>query len=169
MGVQRDLLCVVEGTTISTKHGNISTDHILFVAAGAFTSCKPSDLMAELVGRLPIRVELKALTKDDLKKILTVPQYNLIRQQTELLATEGVALEFTDAAIEEIASVAADMNNTVENIGARRLHTILAIIMEDISFNAPSLRGQTINVDTVKVQESLGDLTVKSDLYRFIL
>lgn len=168
-GVQRDLLPLVEGTTVSTKHGNVKTDHILFVAAGAFSQSKPSDLMAELVGRLPIRVELKALTVDDLRQILTVPQHSLIRQQIELLATEGVKLEFTEAAIEKIAQVTAEINNTVENIGARRLHTVIERIMEETSFNAPDLKGQTVVVDAVQVQGALGDLMVKSDLSRFIL
>lgn len=121
MGVQRDLLPLIEGTTVSTKHGNVETDHILFIAAGAFTQCKPSDLMAELVGRLPIRVEIKPLSTDDLQRILTVPENNLIRQQSELLATEGVTLQFTQAAITEIANIAAEINCTVGDIGARRL------------------------------------------------
>ncbi len=125
--------------------------------------------MAELVGRLPIRVELKALTKEDLKQILTVPEHSLIRQQIELMATEGVTLHFTDAAINEIAEVTAEINNTVENIGARRLHTVIERIMEDTSFNAPSLKGQVVTVDAVQVQGALGDLMVKSDLSRFIL
>lgn len=168
-GVQRDLLPLVEGTVVNTKYGNVKTDHILFVAAGAFTQSKPADLMAELVGRLPIRVELKALTKGDLRQILTVPEHSLIRQQVELMATEGVTLRFTDAAIDEIADVTADINNTVENIGARRLHTVIERIMEDTSFNAPDLKGQTVTVDAVQVTGALGDLMVKSDLSRFIL
>lgn len=168
-GVQRDLLPLIEGTTVSTKHGNVDTDHILFIAAGAFTQCKPSDLMAELVGRLPIRVELKPLLTEDLRNILTVPESNLIRQQTELMATEGVTLEFTDSAITEIANIAAEINATVEDIGARRLHAVIERIVQDISFTAPSLKGQTVTVDTVKVQDALGDLRVKSDLSRFIL
>lgn len=168
-GVQRDLLPLIEGTTVSTKHGNVETDHILFIAAGAFTQCKPSDLMAELVGRLPIRVELKPLLTEDLRKILTVPENNLIRQQRELLATEGVTLEFTDSAITEIANIAAEINHTVEDIGARRLHAVIERIVQDISFQAPSLKGQTVTVDAVQVQDALGDLLVKSDLSRFIL
>jgi len=147
----------------------VETDHILFIAAGAFTQCKPSDLMAELVGRLPIRVELKPLLTEDLRKILTVPENNLIRQQRELLATEGVTLEFTEAAVNEIANIAAEINSTVEDIGARRLHAVIERIVQDISFRAPSLKGQTVTVDAVQVQESLGDLLVKSDLSRFIL
>lgn len=168
-GVQRDLLPLIEGTTVSTKHGNVETDHILFIAAGAFTQCKPSDLMAELVGRLPIRVELKPLQREDLRQILTVPENNLIRQQRELLRTEGVNLEFTDAAITEIVNIAAEMNSTVEDIGARRLHAVIERIVSDISFQAPSLKGQTITIDTVQVQDALQDALVKSDLSRFIL
>lgn len=168
-GVQRDLLPLIEGTTVSTKHGNVETEHILFIAAGAFTQCKPSDLMAELVGRLPIRVELKPLATEDLRKILTVPENNLIRQQRELMATEGVTLEFTDSAITEIANIAAEINHTVEDIGARRLHAVIERIVQDISFRAPELKGQTVTVDTVQVQDALGDLLVKSDLSRFIL
>lgn len=168
-GVQRDLLPLIEGTTVSTKHGNVETEHILFIAAGAFTQCKPSDLMAELVGRLPIRVELKPLMTEDLRKILTVPENNLIRQQRELLATEGVTLEFTDSAITEVANIAAEINHTVEDIGARRLHAVIERIVQDISFTAPELKGQTVTVDTVQVQDALGDLLVKSDLSRFIL
>lgn len=168
-GVQRDLLPLIEGTTVSTKHGNVETDHILFIAAGAFTQCKPSDLMAELVGRLPIRVELKPLLTEDLRKILTVPENNLIRQQRELLATEGVTLEFTEAAITEISQIAAEINHTVEDIGARRLHAVIERIVQDISFRAPELKGQTVTVDAVQVQDALGDLLVKSDLSRFIL
>ena len=168
-GVQRDLLPLIEGTTVSTKHGNVETDHILFIAAGAFTQCKPSDLMAELVGRLPIRVELRPLNTEDLRKILTVPENNLIRQQRELMATEGVTLEFTESAITDIANIAAEINSTVEDIGARRLHAVIERIVQDISFRAPSLKGQTVTIDVVQVQDALGDLLVKSDLSRFIL
>lgn len=168
-GVQRDLLPLIEGTCVSTKHGNVNTDHILFVAAGAFTQSKPSDLMAELVGRLPIRVNLNPLSVTDLQQILTVPENNLIRQQIALLATEGVDLQFTDAAIDEIARITADINNTVENIGARRLHTVIERIIEDTSFNAPTLKGQTVTVDAVQVQGALSDMMVKSDLSKFIL
>ena len=168
-GVQRDLLPLIEGTTVSTKHGNVRTDHILFVASGAFSQSKPSDLMAELVGRLPIRVELKPLTVEDLKNILTVPEHSLIRQQIELMATEGVRLEFTDAAIDKIAQLTAEINTTVENIGARRLHTVIERIMQDISFSAPDLAGQTVTIDAVQVQGALDELMVKSDLSRFIL
>jgi ATP-dependent HslUV protease ATP-binding subunit HslU len=168
-GVQRDLLPLIEGTVVPTKHGNVKTDHILFVAAGAFHTCKPSDLMAELIGRLPIRVELNPLSKSDLRRILTEPENNLIRQQVELLATEGVDLVFTDAAIDKIAHVTAEVNQNTEDIGARRLHTVIERIVEDVSFNAPSLKGQKVTVDAVQVQDALGDLMVKSDLSRFIL
>jgi ATP-dependent HslUV protease ATP-binding subunit HslU len=168
-GVQRDLLPLIEGTVVPTKHGNVKTDHILFVAAGAFHTCKPSDLMAELIGRLPIRVELNPLSKSDLRRILTEPENNLIRQQVELLATEGVDLVFTDAAIDKIAHVTADVNQHTEDIGARRLHTVIERIVEDVSFNAPALKGQKVTVDAVQVEDALGDLLVKSDLSRFIL
>lgn len=168
-GVQRDLLPLVEGTVVSTKHGNVRTDHILFVAAGAFSQSKPSDLMAELVGRLPIRVELKPLSVSDLRRILTEPEHSLIRQQVALMATEGVTLEFTADAISKIAELTAEINQTVENIGARRLHTVIERIMENTSFNAPSLKGQTVVVDSPDVSTSLSDLMMKSDLSRFIL
>lgn len=168
-GVQRDLLPLIEGTVVPTKHGNVKTDHILFVAAGAFHTCKPSDLMAELVGRLPIRVELNPLSKGDLRRIIVEPENSLLKQQVALLGTEGVTLEFTDAAIDEIAAVTAEVNQNTEDIGARRLHTVIERIVEDISFDAPSLTGQTITVDAVQVQDALGDLTVKTDLSRFIL
>lgn len=139
VGVQRDLLPLIEGTTVSTKHGNVETDHILFIAAGAFQSgTKPSDLMAELIGRLPIRVELKPLTTEDLQQILTVPENNLIRQQRELLATEGVTLEFTDAAIASVAEIAAQINSTVEDIGARRLHAVIERIVQGKLIIVPS-------------------------------
>lgn len=168
-GVQRDLLPLIEGTVVQTKHGNVKTDHILFVAAGAFHTCKPSDLMAELVGRLPIRVELNPLSKAHLRRILTEPENNLIRQQIELMNTEGVDLVFSDAAIDEIAQVTAEFNQNMEDIGARRLHTVIERIVEEISFNAPALKGQTVTVDAVQVQDALGDMMVKSDLSKFIL
>lgn len=168
-GVQRDLLPLIEGTVVQTKHGNVRTDHILFVAAGAFHTCKPSDLMAELVGRLPIRVQLSPLSEADLRRILTEPENSLIRQQVELLATEGVQLVFSDAAVSEIAAVTADVNQNTEDIGARRLHTVIEKIVEDVSFNAPELKGQTVVVDTVQVQVALGELLVKHDLSKFIL
>merc|ERR1719198_1793208 len=138
-GVQRDLLPLIEGSTISTKHGNINTDYILFIASGAFHHCKPSDLLAELQGRLPIRVELKGLTEDDMHRILTEPVTSLIRQQIELMQTEDVELVFEDEAIREIARVATLVNNTRENIGARRLHTIIERIMEEFSFQSPDM------------------------------
>eukprot|EP00172_Hildenbrandia_rubra_P001292 Plantae.Rhodophyta-Hildenbrandia_rubra.ctg18404.p1 GENE.Plantae.Rhodophyta-Hildenbrandia_rubra.ctg18404~~Plantae.Rhodophyta-Hildenbrandia_rubra.ctg18404.p1 ORF type:complete len:414 (-),score=103.91 Plantae.Rhodophyta-Hildenbrandia_rubra.ctg18404:1811-3052(-) len=168
-GVQRDLLPLIEGTTVTTKHGNVNTDHILFVAAGAFTQSKPSDLMAELQGRLPIRVELKGLGESELYSILTVPEANLILQQISLMATEGVELEFTDAAIREIARVTAEVNATVENIGARRLNTVLERIVEGVSYNAPAMKGSKVVIDAVEVQGALGDMVTKSDLTKFIL
>jgi ATP-dependent HslUV protease ATP-binding subunit HslU len=168
-GVQRDLLPLIEGSTISTKYGNIDTEHILFVASGAFHQCKPSDLMAELQGRLPIRVELKGLSENDLYQILTVPVNNLIRQQVELMKTEGVNLVFTPDAIREIAAVAAEVNTNVENIGARRLYTVIERIVEDISFNAPDWKGQTVTIDAPSVKGSLGDMLLKTDLSKFVL
>lgn len=168
-GVQRDLLPLIEGTVVQTKHGNVKTDHILFVAAGAFQICKPSDLMAELIGRLPIRVQLSPLSKADLRRIAVEPENSLIRQQVQLLATEGVELVLTDAAIDEIASMAAEVNQNAEDIGARRLHTVIEKIVEDLSFNAPSMKGQTVFVDAVQVQDALGELVVKDDFSKFIL
>jgi len=169
-GVQRDLLPLVEGTTISTKYGNVNTDYILFIASGAFHSVKPSDMLPELQGRLPIRVELNGLTEDDLYKILTEPVANLLRQQTELIATEGVTLEFEDDAVREIARMAALLNKTVENIGARRLHTVIERIMEHLSFEAAEIeKGSVLKVDKALVEERLSDVLVKSDLSRYIL
>ncbi len=168
-GVQRDLLPIVEGTTVSTKYGPIKTDHILFIAAGAFHLSKPSDLIPELQGRFPIRVELKALTKDDFIKILTQPKNALIKQYKALMETEGVHLEFTDDAVEEIARIAEEVNEKTENIGARRLHTILERIMEDYSFEAPDLKGQTIIIDKKVVQAKLGDIVQNEDLTKYIL
>lgn len=170
-GVQRDLLPLVEGTTVNTKQGNVNTDYILFVASGAFHSVKPSDLLPELQGRLPVRVHLKGLTEEDLYKILTEPVANMIRQQVELLKTEGVELVFEDEAIREIARMAAELNKSVENIGARRLHTVMEKIMEDISFNAAEeeMRGTRFVVDKAKVEASLEGVTKKTDLSRFIL
>ncbi|RUM46685.1 MAG: HslU--HslV peptidase ATPase subunit [Hydrogenothermus sp.] len=168
-GVQRDLLPIVEGTTVSTKYGPIKTDHILFIAAGAFHLSKPSDLIPELQGRFPIRVELKALTKDDFIRILTEPKNALIKQYKALMETEGVYLEFTDDAIEEIARIAEEVNEKTENIGARRLHTILERIMEDYSFEAPDLKGQTIIIDKKVVQSKLEDIVQDEDLSKYIL
>lgn len=169
-GVQRDLLPLIEGSIISTKHGNVKTDHILFIASGAFHSCKPSDLLAELQGRLPIRVELKGLSEEDMVRILTEPEHNLIKQQIELIKTEGVTLDVKEGAIKEIARVAADVNKHVENIGARRLHTIIERVMDDISFNASdSEPGSTIEVTPELVVKRVGDLMKKNDLSKFIL
>jgi len=169
-GVQRDLLPLVEGTTISTKYGNVNTDYILFIASGAFHSVKPSDMLPELQGRLPIRVELNGLTEDDLYKILTEPVANLLRQQSELLATEGVTLNFEDDAVREIARMAALLNRTVENIGARRLHTVIERIMEILSFEAAEMEeGEKVTVDKALVEERLSDVMISSDLSRYIL
>jgi len=168
-GVQRDLLPIVEGTTVSTKYGPIKTDHILFIAAGAFHLSKPSDLIPELQGRFPIRVELKALTKEDFVRILTEPKNALIKQYIALMSTEGVNLEFTEDAIRTIAEIAEEVNEKTENIGARRLHTILERIMEDFSFEAPDLKGQTIVIDEKIVKDKLKDITQDEDLTRYIL
>jgi ATP-dependent HslUV protease ATP-binding subunit HslU len=169
-GVQRDLLPIIEGSIISTKHGNVNTEHILFVASGAFHSCKPSDMMAELQGRLPIRVELQGLTEDDMYRILTEPVTNLLRQHISLLATEGVELKFEDDAIREIARVATEVNRTVENIGARRLHTVLERIVEEISYEASEYDPDTkLVVDKAMVVDRLGDLLKKMDHSKFIL
>jgi len=168
-GVQRDLLPLIEGTSVSTKHGTIKTDHILFITSGAFHLAKPSDLLPELQGRLPIRVELKALTKDDFIRILTEPEANLIRQTKAMLETEVVTLQFTDDAILEIATLAAEVNQSVENIGARRLHTILEKLMEEISFKAPEMANQTITLTHKEVREKVSDLAHNADLSKFIL
>ncbi len=168
-GVQRDLLPIVEGTTVSTKYGPIKTDHILFIAAGAFHLSKPSDLIPELQGRFPIRVELQPLTKEDFVKILTQPKNALIKQYKALMETEGVELEFTDEAIETIAEIAEEVNEKTENIGARRLHTILERIMEDFSFEAPELKGQHIIIDENLVRSKLKDVVQNEDLTRYIL
>ncbi len=168
-GVQRDLLPLIEGTTVSTKYGPVKTDHVLFIASGAFHVAKPSDLLPELQGRLPIRVELKALTRDDFKRILTEPEANLIRQNQALLATEGVELVFTDDAVEAMADAAVAANSTVENIGARRLQTVMERVLEETSFKASDLSGQTLTFDRDKVREKVGDLARNVDLSRFIL
>ena len=168
-GVQRDLLPLIEGTTVSTKHGPVKTDHILFIASGAFHVAKPSDLLPELQGRLPIRVELKALTRDDFKRILTEPEANLIRQNQALLATEDVTLTFTDDAIAALADAAVAANSTVENIGARRLQTVLERVMEEISFTAADRTGETITIDAAYVEGRIGDLARNADLSKFIL
>ena len=168
-GVQRDLLPLIEGTTVNTKHGPIKTDHILFIASGAFQLAKPSDLLPELQGRLPIRVELSALTKDDFIKILKEPDNSLIKQYTALLGTENVTLEFTDDAIDAIAEISTHINSTIENIGARRLHTILEKILDEISFDAPDKGGEKIKIDKAYVDQHLGDIAKDKDLSKFIL
>jgi ATP-dependent HslUV protease ATP-binding subunit HslU len=168
-GVQRDLLPLIEGTTVSTKYGPVKTDHVLFIASGAFHVAKPSDLLPELQGRLPIRVELKALTRDDFKRILTEPEANLIRQNQALLATEDVTLTFTDDAVEALADAAVAANSAVENIGARRLQTVLERVLEETSFKASDLAGQTVNFDGAAVRDKLSLLTKDVDLSRFIL
>ena len=168
-GVQRDLLPLIEGTTVSTKHGPIKTDHILFIASGAFQLAKPSDLLPELQGRLPIRVELNALNEDDFKRILKEPDNSLIKQYKELLKTENVNLEFTDDGIDMLAKISAEVNSSVENIGARRLHTIIEKVLDDISFNATDKAGETITIDNKYVNENLGNLVKDTDLSKFIL
>ena len=168
-GVQRDLLPLIEGTTVSTKHGPIKTDHILFIASGAFQLAKPSDLLPELQGRLPIRVELNALKEEDFIRILKEPDNSLIKQYKELLKTEDVNLEFTDDGIESLAKISAEVNSSVENIGARRLHTIIEKVLDDISFNATDRSGETIVIIEKYVQDNLGNLVKDTDLSKFIL
>src|SRR5215510_13853663 len=168
-GVQRDLLPLIEGTTVSTKHGPVKTDHILFIASGAFHISKPSDLLPELQGRLPIRVELRALTRDDFVRILTETEASLIKQYVALLATEGVTLEFTTDAIDAIADIAVQVNASVENIGARRLQTVMERVLDEISFAAPDRSGETVRVDAAYVRLHIGDLAKNADLSRFIL
>jgi|TARA_A100001015_G_scaffold6917_1_gene8597 ATP-dependent HslUV protease ATP-binding subunit HslU len=168
-GVQRDLLPLIEGTTVSTKHGPIKTDHILFIASGAFQLAKPSDLLPELQGRLPIRVELNALNEDDFKRILKEPDNSLIKQYKALLKTEDVNLEFSEDGIDMLAKISAEVNSSVENIGARRLHTIIEKVLDDISFNATDKAGETITVDKKFVQDNLGNLVKDTDLSKFIL
>ena len=168
-GVQRDLLPLIEGTTVSTKHGPIKTDHILFIASGAFQLAKPSDLLPELQGRLPIRVELNALNEEDFKRILKEPDNSLIKQYKALLKTEDVNLEFSDDGINMLAKISAEVNSSVENIGARRLHTIIEKVLDDISFNATDKAGETITVDKKFVQDNLGNLVKDTDLSKFIL
>jgi ATP-dependent HslUV protease ATP-binding subunit HslU len=169
-GVQRDLLPLIEGTTVATKHGAVKTDHILFIASGAFHQAKPSDLLPELQGRLPIRVELKALDRGDFRRILTEPEASLIKQYKALLATEGVTLDFDEAAIDELALLAEEINTAVENIGARRLHTILERLLEEISFTASDRpEGTLIEIDRAYVRDKVGTLAQNADLSRFIL
>ena len=168
-GVQRDLLPLIEGTTVSTKHGPVKTDHILFVASGAFHIAKPSDLLPELQGRLPTRVELRSLTREDFQRILTETEASLIKQYTALMAVEDVTLEFTDDAIAEIANLAAEINSGVENIGARRLHTVMEKLLEDISFDASEKSGETFSIDAGFVREKVEGLAKDADLRKFIL
>jgi ATP-dependent HslUV protease ATP-binding subunit HslU len=169
-GVQRDLLPLIEGTTVATKHGAVKTDHILFIASGAFHQAKPSDLLPELQGRLPIRVELKALDRSDFRRILTEPEASLIKQYKALLATEGVTLDFDEASIDEIALLAEEINTAIENIGARRLHTILERLLEEISFTASDRpEGTLIEIDRSYVRDKVGALAQNADLSRFIL
>ncbi len=168
-GVQRDLLPLIEGTTVATKHGPVKTDHILFVASGAFHVAKPSDLLPELQGRLPIRVELQPLTKNDFRRILTETEASLIKQYVALMATEGVTLTVTDDAIDAIADIAVSINANIENIGARRLQTVMERILDEISFLAPDRNGETVTVDAAYVEAHIGDLARNMDLSRFIL
>jgi len=168
-GVQRDLLPLIEGTTVSTKHGPVKTDHILFIASGAFHVAKPSDMLPELQGRLPIRVELRALTEADFVRILTEPEASLIKQYTALMATEDVALEFTENGIAEIARVAAEVNAKIENIGARRLQTVMERLLDDISFTATDKSGQTLVIDKAYVEKNVSELAKDQDLSKFIL
>ena len=168
-GVQRDLLPLIEGTTVSTKHGPIKTDHILFIASGAFQLAKPSDLLPELQGRLPIRVELSALNENDFKRILKEPDNSLIKQYKELLKTENVELVFTEDGIDMLAKISAEVNSSVENIGARRLHTIIEKVLDDISFNATDKAGETVTVNKEYVNKNLGSLVKDTDLSKFIL
>ncbi len=168
-GVQRDLLPLIEGTTVNTKYGLVKTDHVLFIASGAFHQAKPSDLLPELQGRLPIRVELSALTRDDLKRILTEPEHSLVKQYAALMGTENVTLSFTDDAVDALSDLAADINDRIENIGARRLHTVLERLLEDISFTATDRGGETISVDAAYVKEKVAPLAERGDLSRFIL
>jgi ATP-dependent HslUV protease ATP-binding subunit HslU len=168
-GVQRDILPIVEGCQVHTRYGMIDTSHILFIAAGAFHMSKPSDLIPELQGRFPLRVELSALTKEDFKKILTLPKNALIKQYTELIATENVSLEFDEGAIDRICEIATEVNSRSENIGARRLHTILEHLLEEVSFNAPEIGGQTVKITESYVDDRLVSIVEDRDLTRFIL
>ncbi|WP_306117206.1 MULTISPECIES: ATP-dependent protease ATPase subunit HslU [unclassified Roseitalea] len=168
-GVQRDLLPLVEGTTVATKYGPLKTDHILFIASGAFHVSKPSDLLPELQGRLPIRVELRALERDDFRRILTETEASLIKQYVALMATEEVALEFTDDAIDALADIAVELNASVENIGARRLQTVMERVLDDISYTAPDKPGETVTIDADYVRKNVGELAKNTDLSRYIL
>jgi ATP-dependent HslUV protease ATP-binding subunit HslU len=168
-GVQRDLLPLIEGTTVSTKHGAVKTDHILFIASGAFHVAKPSDLLPELQGRLPIRVELSPLNEDDFRRILTETEASLVKQYEALMKTEGVTLDFTSDSIDALARVAVQVNSSVENIGARRLQTVMERVLDEVSFTAPDRAGQTVTVDAAFVEKNIGDLARNADLSRFIL
>jgi len=168
-GVQRDLLPIVEGSTVQTKHGPVRTDHILFVAAGAFHVAKPSDLIPELQGRFPIRVELQSLTEEDFVRILKEPRNSLVRQYTELMATESVTLDFTDEGVEALAKIAAQVNERTDDIGARRLHTILERLLDEVSFDAPDQAGTSLRIDRAFVEERLSGLVQDEDLSRYIL
>ncbi len=168
-GVQRDLLPLIEGTTVATKHGAVKTDHILFIASGAFHLAKPADLLPELQGRLPIRVELDALTREDFRRILTEPEASLITQYKALMGTEDLSLDFTEDAVDALAELAADINAQVENIGARRLHTVLEKLLEEISFTASDRGGESVTIDSEEVRERVGELAKSADLSRFIL
>jgi ATP-dependent HslUV protease ATP-binding subunit HslU len=168
-GVQRDLLPLIEGTTVNTKHGPVKTDHILFIASGAFHVSKPSDLLPELQGRLPIRVELCALSRDDFRRILTEPEASLIKQYVALMKTEGLDIEFTDDAIDALADIAVAVNGSIENIGARRLQTVMERVLDELSFKASDLGGQSAKIDAAYVHQHIGDLAKNADLSRFIL
>ena len=168
-GVQRDLLPLIEGTTVSTKHGPVKTDHVLFIASGAFHQAKPSDLLPELQGRLPIRVELQPLSREDIRRILTEPEASLIKQYKALMETEGLKLAFTDDGIDALADIAVQVNSTVENIGARRLQTVMERVLDEISFDASDRDGQTVTVDAAYVKARIGDLANNADLSKFIL
>ena len=168
-GVQRDLLPLVEGTTVATKHGPVKTDHILFIASGAFHVAKPSDLLPELQGRLPIRVELQALTREDMRRILTEPEASLIKQYIALMGTEEVGLAFSDDAISALADIAVELNATIENIGARRLQTVMERVLDEVSFNAPDRAGTSLMIDAEYVRRNVGDIARNTDLSRFIL
>jgi ATP-dependent HslUV protease ATP-binding subunit HslU len=168
-GVQRDLLPLIEGTTVNTKHGPVKTDHVLFICSGAFHLAKPSDMLPELQGRLPIRVSLSSLTQADFRRILTEPEASLVRQYKALMQTEKVSITFSEEAIDELARLSASINETVENIGARRLHTVMEKLLEDISFAASDTPGKEIEIDAAYVREQVGVLAKDSDLSRFVL
>jgi ATP-dependent HslUV protease ATP-binding subunit HslU len=167
--VQRDLLPIIEGSTVSTKHGMVRTDHVLFIASGAFHTAKPSDLIPEFQGRFPIRVELEPLTREDFVRILTEPRHALVKQYMALMAPEGVNLRFTDAAVDEVARIAAEVNERTENIGARRLHTVLEKLLEDLSFDAPELGRRDVVIDRDEVRAKLEAILTDEDLSRYIL